>query len=427
MGTGLAIAALARLPFTWDGAWFFVHAMDSGAPTFLFRRAIHAILQAPALVSRPLVDDIAVPAFLFSAAYALVPLVAVLAAWRVVRQDRPALILWPMLGVAMAALPGQAFFVSESGMVAHFAWPLVLAAATGRIHRHRRLLVGLAVAISVSHPYGGPALVLVGLVAWIARVRGIGHDDWRAGLAFVTAGAFLALVALWLRTPYELDASSLDRLISQFRGGVTGPSAMAPITAWLIGIGAFLPIPARVRTAALVGLLGFAALLLVPWSLDGAAWSQALRYRAWFVFLTLPLYAMAVLDAHRASRWTDRRLGSIGAPLVMALVLAGQSMSWLELQARLANSIATAPPGCVTAAQVAWLASTPLHHWSTTSLGLTLEGRDPKHLVIVDGACDGAVSDGRVTIKSTPYDQDHRPVDGWWRFDSLIAAWPPGA
>lgn len=427
MAAGLAIATVARLPFAWDGAWFFVYVMDSGAPILLNRRAIHAILQAPTLVSRLFVDDIAVPALLFSAAYALVPLVGVLAAWRVVRHDRPALILWPMLGVALAALPGQAFFASDSGMVAHLAWPLVLAAATGRIDRHRRLLVGLTLAIAVGHPYAGPTLALVGLVAWIARAQGIGRDGRRAGLAFVLAGAVIAFMALVLRTPYELEASSLDRLASQFRGGLAGPAAIAPIVAWLIGAGAFLAVPTRVRTATLIALLGLAALMLVPWSLDDEGWSQALRYRAWFVFLTLPLYAMAVVDAQRGSRWTDRRVGSVGVPVIMALVLAGQSVTWLGLQARLADSIADAPPGCVTAAQVAWLGATPLDHWSVTSLGLILEGRDPKHLVVAEGACDGAVSEGSVTIKSTLYEQDNRPVDGWWRFGSLVAAWPGGS
>jgi hypothetical protein len=426
MATGLALSAVARLPFTWDGAWFFARAMDTGTPTFLYRRAIHVLIQAPALATRAFVDDPAVLSLVFSAAYAMVPLVALFAAWRVVRDDRPDLIVWPVLGIALVAVPGQAFFISESTIVAHLAWPIVLAALLGRIRRHRVMVAGLALAIAVSHPYGGPALAAVGVVALVSRSWSGGSGrPWAAALLVLT-GATLILASLALRSSYEADASSLERLIAQFRGGVWGPIAIAPVAAWAIGLGAFVHLRERARLAATTVMLAATVLVLVPWALDPAAWGDALRYRAWLLFLTLPLFVMAVIDARRSSPWIDRRLVTVGAPAVMALVLAAQSLSWVGLQTRLAVSLAATPPGCVLRSQVDWIESTALDHWATTSLGIVLEGRSPDHLVLIDRPCDGAVDAARVTIKLTPFDRDDRPVPGWWGFNDLVAAWETG-
>ncbi len=171
-------------------------------------------------------------------------------------------------------------------------------------------------------------------------------------------------------------------------------------------------------------LLSVTTAVLLAWALDPEGWATALRYRAWLVFLALPLFAMAIVDARRPSPWVDRRLVITAAPAVMAVVLAAQAATWIGLQSRLAASVAAAPPGCITRGQVDWITATPLDHWGTTSLGLIVEGRSPRHLVLVDRDCAGAVNPERVTVKVTPFERDERPVPGWWGFDDLVAAWP---
>ena len=92
MASGLAVAAVTRMPLTWDGAWFLLRTADSGTFTFLHRRAIHALLEAPALITAWVSGDVGLASFAFSVAYAAVRALAVIAAWRVVRDVRPALI-----------------------------------------------------------------------------------------------------------------------------------------------------------------------------------------------------------------------------------------------------------------------------------------------------------------------------------------------
>jgi hypothetical protein len=241
--------------------------------------------------------------------------------------------------------------------------------------------------------------------------------------SFLVAGIVLSLIFLAVRSAYEVEASTLGELTGKFRASILDPAMVAPVVAWLIGIATFAPMRSGVRLVAVVGLLVFTAAILVPWALDAQAWASALRYRAWFVPLAIPLFALAVVDVSRPAQWRDRRVALIGAPVVMALVLTAQAVSWTGLQDRLIASIAAAPPGCVTRAAVPWVDGTALEHWSITSLGLVLEGRDPAHLVLIDRPCAGAVEPSRVTVKLTPFDRDDRPADGWWGFQRLVDAW----
>ena len=241
MAVGLAVAAIARLPLLWDGAWFLLHALDSSTPTFLFRRAIHVALQAPAMVTATVTGDAWIASVVFSATYVAVPLIALLAAWRVVREERPELIAWAALGIALVALPGLVFFISEGAMVAHLAWALVLAAALGRVGRHRVLVVVLVAVMAVSHPLAGPTLAAVGAVAWLARRRGIGNDGRLVAWSFLVAGIVLSLIFLAVRSAYEVEASTLGELTGKFRASILDPAMVAPVVAWLIGIATFVP------------------------------------------------------------------------------------------------------------------------------------------------------------------------------------------
>ena len=95
-------------------------------------------------------------------------------------------------------LPGRMFFVSESAIVAELAWALVFAAALGRMTRHRILVVELAVAIALAHPFGGPALAGIGVVAWIAQRREASTDPPWIAWAFVGVGVTLAAITIAL-------------------------------------------------------------------------------------------------------------------------------------------------------------------------------------------------------------------------------------
>lgn len=442
MAVGLGIAALARAPLTWDGAWFFVRTADTAMPTFLARRAIHAVLEAPLIVVTRATGDVDLGSLAFSIPYVLVPLVGWLAAWRVVRHERPDTMLWPALGICLVTLPGQVFFLIEGSIITHLAWALLLAAAMGSVGRHRGMVVALTALIAISHPFSGPTLIGIGLVAALAPVarsrvaepdpdpggatRPPGRDGRWVAAGFLALGSVATVASLVLRSAYEIEMSTLDELIAKFRAAILDPATVAPLAAWAIGLLAAVRIRPRVRLAAITTILLVTTAVLIGWALDPIAWASALRFRAWPVLLAVPVAALAVADVLRPAPWRDRRLVLVAAPLVMAVVLGVQATSWVALRDRLAAALAASAVPCVEGTPLRWIAGTALDHWSLTSLAIADEGRDPRHLALVDRSCAAALAADRrsVVIKATPFDHDERPVDGWWGFERLADAWP---
>lgn len=445
MAVGLVVSALARSPLTWDGAWFFVRTADTGTPTFLVRRAIHAVLQSPAILITRIDGDVDRASLAFSVPYAAMPLIGWLAAWWVVRRDRPAAMLWPTLGICLVTLPGQMNFLTEAGIAANLAWALVLASALGSLVRHKLLVATFVVLLAICHPFAGPSLVIVGLISLLAgaiRSRaardGVSPvapgtaggstrpDGPPVGLCLVLIGIGLSLAAYLLRIPYEVEASSLPELAAKFRASIADPSVIAPIAAWTIGVLAFVRLPARARFAVIVAILAATLMVLVSWADDPRAWSSGLRFRAWPVILSFPVWGLAVIDLLRRSPTWDRRVVLVGAPLVFSIVLGVQAVSWIGLRERLSDTLAAATVACVEGPALDWISGTALDHWSITSLAVVGLGHEPRHLALIDRSCTDALTPDRtsVVIKETPFDRDDRPVDGWWGFRRLAEAWP---
>lgn len=429
MAVGLVVSAFARSPLTWDGAWFFVRTADTGLPTFLVRRAVHAVLQAPAMLVTRVSGDVDVASMAFSVPYVVVPLLAWLAAWWVVRRDRPAAMLWPTLGICLVTLPGQVFFLTEAVMVTHLAWALVLAAALGTIGRHRPLVVVLVALMAICHPFAAPVLMAIGVVSLVRQRRRAAVDGPVVGIALIAAGLVLGLVTVVLRSPYEIEASAATELLAKARAAIVDPSIVAPLAAWAIGGLALVRMPARSRVVTITVILTTTTIVLLPWALDPVAWASALRFRAWPVLLSLPIATLAVVDILAVARpavWPDRRLVLVSAPIVMSIVLSVQALTWISLRDRLAATLAASPVPCVEGAPLHWIAGTALDHWSLTSLAVADQGHEPRHVAVVDRACTDLVTPNRaaLVIKETPFDRDERPVDGWWGFGRFAGAWP---
>ena len=235
----LAILGLSGIVLAWDGAWWVTHTGETGTPTFLHGRVGGWVTQAPALVVRWLGGDARALTIAFGLGFAAVSLFALVASWRIVRPDRDALLVFPLLGIGVALLPGQALMISEAVMAAALAWPLVLAAALGRVGRHRWLVGATVALLATLHPFAIPILLIgaaiSGLGAWRTTDARERATAGRFALLLVVVAVLLAGRYVLGATSYEEDATSLDRLVQQFRGSVAGRPLVAVAGATFLG------------------------------------------------------------------------------------------------------------------------------------------------------------------------------------------------
>src|SRR5215213_3915751 len=102
---GIALIVIA-IVIACDGAWFVARTAETGLPTFLHGRVLGWLVQAPALIVRPLVGDPSVLSIVLGLCFGAVPNVALLASWRIVRPDRLDLMAFPVIGIGLGLLPG---------------------------------------------------------------------------------------------------------------------------------------------------------------------------------------------------------------------------------------------------------------------------------------------------------------------------------
>jgi len=424
----LAILGLSGIVLAWDGAWWITHTGQTGTPTFLHGRVAGWVTQAPALVVRWLGGDAMALTITFGLGFAAVILAALVASWRIVRPDRDALLVFPMLGIGVALLPGQALLISEAVMAAALAWPLVLAAALGRVGRHRWLVGATVLLLATLHPFAIPifliAAAISGLTAWRTTDPGERTTASRFALLLVLVAALVAGRFILAATPYEEGATSLDRLAQQFRGSVAGRPLLAIAGASILGAWLVWRPRRDPLGIVVVGLVvGAIIVVLGGWAADPARWDQALMFRTFALAVQLPLIACAVVAAWRPE--PARPLAAIAAPAcagVMIVVAVLQALAWQGVMGDLRAALTSAPVGCVEAAGLLPPQS-PLDHWGITSLVLVLEAEAPRHLVVADTACADVDATDGVPIKIVEgVTQDRAPADGWLDLRAIAGA-----
>lgn len=430
---GLAIAGLGGLVLAWDGAWTVVRTAETGMPTFLHGRVSGWLVQAPVLLVRPVTDDPAILTAVAGLSFASVPLLALAAAWRITRPDRDDLLALAFLGIGLAGLAGLGVLISEAMMAVALAWPLLLAAALGRLARHRLLVALLLLVIAGLHPFAVP---IVGLAGVAVVLRAAEHPDERpvARRTVVVLGAIWALLVvryLAFGSGYEGEALDLERLGAHWRGAVAGRPLVAILIAWALGV-LVVTRPWRDRTGTVLAAAGTAAAIgvMVVWAADPERWQRALMFRTWAPAAIAPLLGLAVVAAlagrrRGAPRATDRPTGSLvvaGVGLVMFVVLVAQTLAWRSAVDALRADLGNRPGGCVEATDLA-ISGTPLDHWGITSLGLAVDGQAPRHLVAYGASCATVDAERGLPLKFIDgIAVDRAPVHGWLDLASIAAS-----
>jgi hypothetical protein len=419
VAAGMAVAALAGAALAWDGSAYLFHVLDTRTPYVPHGRVINVLLHAPALLAAQLTNDIATAQLVFGLTYALVPLIALGAAWLVVRQQAPHLFVWPALSIGLGLLPGLFFFVSEAMLAVQLAWPIWLAALLGLPRRSLPLVLLLAAAVLAAHPL---AVALLGIAAVLAGMYGVRFTSER-GRMWLWAGVFVLLallgaLRLWLSAgEYSADQLAPQVLVYALGSALAGLPLLALACGWAAG-----GLLAAARFARWAGWAGVVALVvaggvLVMWARSAELWRNSLDFRYLAIFSALPFLALAVAEAlwppmpeQLAAAAPVRRAALQTAGVVLVLVLAVQSGVWYGLSTRLRDTLAQSQWACLSAGPLGWPARTPLGHWSVGSHGLLLQGRAPSTLMLVGDGCGEADFGGDLRLS----DWMNRPWDRGW-------------
>lgn len=437
---GVVAAAWSRLPLSWDGSYFLVDLLDHGRPVMLHGRPGMLLLQLPASLAGHLTTNMAIIALAFSVPYVAVPLLSLWLSWRAVRSVAPGLLVWAALAIGFVTLPGQAFFVSESLMVAQLMWPLLLSVLVG--HRWPWPVTLLLVALMVAlHPMAAPALGVVALGGWLAQRGNEGLRTKTRGVIALAAGAAVLRQVLTF-AGVDAETPKLHDYTHQWTWAVNG-APMVVVGAATLSVVLWLH-ASRARTVSrpspVLPFLSLFALCVAAgagfaWGASARAWRSALDYRSFVVAFALPLAVAALVDARRiasprvpaalgedvrkddldvagTSAWavwvvSNWRVAAGGIAAVgFSVTLLAQSAGWVGLQRFARDKAAEHAPGCVVR-HFGEKDGTAMRHWANPSLMLIVQGQRPRVVVVGErSSCDRLARTGELLLPRTGKDRN---------------------
>ena len=133
------------------------------------------------------------------------------------------------------------------------------------------------------------------------------------------------------------------------------------------------------------------AMMWVVWASDAHKWTDAANYRRWVVPLTLPFYALAVVDRWRNVQSKSEqgvkvtglsRAVGISVAAIFTVVLSVQCMVFKRLADRMVRDVEACPTALAPWEAIAWSKDTAVSHWGSTSYVFVREGRVPRKLLL---------------------------------------------
>jgi hypothetical protein len=387
VAVALVVASIAHAPLSWDGSFYLFEMLDRQS-WFIAQphRWINYALQAPTIVALHLTWNMKLLTLIFSLSYASVPMIGLTSSWLVCRK-RPALFIWPAIGIGLVSLPGVFNFNSEATMTAALFWPVLLASLIGVSLIEFVVAALLAMTMLIVHPDAVLVLALGAVTASISamippfkpmRLGGA------MGLTILTAARLIIPL-----TPYEYRQVVDFSPSKAFIWGIEGwPLASLICTfvaaALLLRRGLSRKSRTIVPEVAPIVAIVAAGLMLLPWAIQPSAWANEMEYRFWMVPLSSVIMAACALDAWLSSDQVSigRRAALLPIGAIYLIVLSIQSLVWNGLTNRLLSDLSN--EGCISIISLPWTTQTPMNHWSTASYAIVLQGRTP-HTLLLDG------------------------------------------
>ena len=421
IAAALSFASFMRAPLSWDGSFYLFQMLDRQWWFIAQRhRWINYALQVPTLVAMRFTWNIGTLSLIFSLSYASVSIVGLTVSWLVCRK-RPALFIWPAIGIGLATVAGILNFNSEATMTAPLFWPVLLASLVGVSDLELILVALLAIAMLIVHPN---ALGVLGLGAVTALVSAMIPPFKPMRLAGAAALAMLAVARLIIPlTPYEHTQLVGFNLSKTFIWGIEGwPLASFGVTALAAALCVLQGFDRKANRSvdfAFTAAVIVAGLMLVPWAMNPSAWSNEMESRFWMVPMSLVVMAACALDAwlmsDQIALWHRRQPALLALGAIFLIVLSIQSLVWNELTNRLQADIEN--EGCIAIISLPWTTTTPMNHWSTASYAILLQGRTPHTLLLDREGCREFADDGTLHIIW----MHRKSGSGWFDFSQVPA------
>jgi hypothetical protein len=393
------VASFCLMVLTWDGAGYVFNTIQRGhAAVPNSRYSDYPLLAVVSLFSF-LINDSRWLAGIYGLVLAVLPLGSLLLGFHFLSGPRrKRLRVWPVLGILLSVLPGQAFLVAEAVPVAQVSWA-VWAIAAADISISSLVWLGiLNLFLFFLHPSSALAYAVTGGLfigkAWVATSQRR-SNTW-LGAIFLGLAAIRLWYALATANSYERGEESFSQNYLACRDAL--PSLWMLPVVYLLGLTVLGDVTRRIPKRTLIWLAGLmlAVLLVygVAWAADPKVWVSAFTFRR-FVFVgTLPLVVMGGLhwrfeQASRiddASERSDDRLGWImaGSAAVFFIVFATQSFSWRQELSHFEADLNRCDKPVATIDDLPWIAHSPLHHWASTQLSCVVQGKKVKTVFALD-------------------------------------------
>jgi len=419
---------------TFDGSKYFLKVVEERQTFHYFARTTGQTFQYPTLWASSHTSSVPLLRHVFGLSYAVAPFGALLASWLVVRRRAPGLMVWPVLGIGIAALPGLLFPVSESVIVAEWAWPLVLVTLVALDGFSLVAGAGIAAFLFFLHPQSLFVFLAVAVISTIrARLEPALRRRLIAWASVMLVATVLAYV--WHYTDISKPGHSLSptRILNEFSNGELGLPFLAYFLAFCAGLALLalrhspmLPVNrwTRLIPAALVALAG---ICMVVYASNASLWTRAADARDLVIFLELPFVILAVLDQLRPASEvgveTEPDLDARGPIVIvtgiaLCISLVVWSAGWSSETGALARQLAATHTYCVAPSAVGQKVTADSLY--KEELAIDLQTRTPAHIVIPPAGCLALRRRGVLTLVQLHF----RVNGGWFHFASSGFAFP---
>jgi hypothetical protein len=408
---GYTAVAAVGLPLFGDGAYYFVEILLEDEALIPNYRYAAMLPQLPVVLALGMTDDPVVLRRVFSAGYALVPLLTLLGCWLIVRRRVPGLLLLPLL--SFLALQINFSGVSELMLSLALSWPalLLLLLRPNWVWTWAYGLL-LAPTLALLHPLAfAPALLLAGAAVvgtWRERPLPV-MTRVVATLLTVSALVRLGWTAVGLNA-YERAHTQGDSAVA-YLVPPTDLLALLLALVLLVGVlvGWWLLRPGRGLESVIGGLLAVLSVLAAAVGL-GFVQGVGIELKA---ALTFPL-GLLLMTVSAAVVWfgpaqVPLRSVARGALLVAGLILLlalSRSVAWWTATHGLADLLASSETHCIPfgprqpfSLQWPWMAI--IDDWTTPIQALAFRDPNwPAPLMLPDDGCQRLADDGVARLTS---------------------------
>ncbi len=431
----LAVAicnTVSHLPLCFDGSYFLLKVLEEQAPFCPHNRFGAAFLQLPTLVTASLTQQLAPSLAVFCFSYSVVPLLALLTSWLVLRSSKPTLIAWPAIGILLLTPPAMPGFYGDGFASALFAWPLFLMTLTPpNKAKSALILTGSALLITL-YP-----LTIIPLAVMLISTLLISKKNNKLTVqTIVIVAGLLALIVVRIyltatfASGYEKEHLGVIAAVRSLIHLLKSPGGVLSALCSL-GCGVCLFLSQRRQTSALFAGSLILAILSLLFSLYRAAdfdqWWQFTSYPRFLPVFYIPLMSFAFIESlsDRSSTeissdktWIQRAIiVNVAAVSLLATCLV-QGWKWSAATDALALTIRQNKQQIIEGESLSYQNANVLAFWSTPSLAIILQGRNPQKLLLTKNRIIDLNKTGDIylTAWETPF------KNKWFKLPKINAA-----